>query len=123
MLRRKPLKRTGSLKRTPLKRISERGKLRREEKKALVEEDKEFYMSIWDKRPHRCRICSKYLGEEALMVYFHHILEKRNYKEYRHKEWNIIILCWEHHTDADQNKIELINRFKTRLLYKLEKAP
>ena len=95
MLRRgKPLRRSGGLKRTPLRKASEKGLQKREEKKELVKKDKEFYMGIWKVRPHRCRICGKELGNEALMVYFHHILEKRKYKEYRHTEWNIIILCF-----------------------------
>ncbi len=123
MLRRnKPLKRSGGLKRTPLKKVSEKGLQKRIEKKELVEKDKEFYLEIWKVRPHRCRICRKELGNEALMVYFHHILEKRNFENYRHCEWNIIILCWLCHQDADQNKIELINRYKRKLLYDCERV-
>lgn len=122
MKRYKPLKRSGNLKRTPLKRVSPRKLKDIEEKKKLREVDNEFYEGVWYKRPHRCRICDKGLGEEALTVYFHHILEKRNYEEYRHCEWNIVILCWECHQNADNNRIELLNRYKRVLLYKIEKG-
>ena len=118
MLRRnKPLKRSGNLKRTPLKRVSPNKRVKQD----FRQEDNNFYKLIWEKRPHICRNCGEKLGREPLSIYFHHVLEKRNFKEYRHKEWNIIVLCWLCHQNADQNKIELVNRYKQFLQYKIKK--
>jgi 5-methylcytosine-specific restriction endonuclease McrA len=121
MLRRTPLRRGNStLKRTPLKKFSNKKINKKEDSE--WSKDIEFYMTIWNKRKHICRNCNKYLGSEPLTIYFHHILEKRNYKEYRHCEWNIIVLCWSCHQNADQNKIELVNRYRKFLLYKIRKG-
>jgi 5-methylcytosine-specific restriction endonuclease McrA len=74
-------------------------------KKDLIEEDKKFYLKVWEERTQgdkgmdimihypRCECCNIDLGSEPNMMNFHHILEKRNYPQYRHKEWNIAILC------------------------------
>jgi 5-methylcytosine-specific restriction endonuclease McrA len=78
--------------RTPIKHRSEKGKIKADEKKTLIESDKQFYAGIWEKREHYCYECGKGIGE-ASTANFHHILEKRNYSELRHVEDNIVILC------------------------------
>jgi len=85
-------------------------------KKDLIEEDKKFYLSVWEERTWedeppgmlstqypKCECCGASLGSEPNLMNFHHILEKRNYPEYRHKEWNIAILCPDCHSRYESN--------------------
>lgn len=95
-----------------IKKISDKQRVKIEEKKALLEKDKEFYLSVWRHRfmyygsvtqewnyfTHpRCEVCEKTLPFEPNLTYFHHILEKRNYPELRHEQKNIAIVCPECH--------------------------
>lgn len=97
---------------TVIKKVSEKQKLKVEEKKELVERDKEFYLKCWSDRfmykeseigygqyhsEPRCEVCNKFLTYEPNLTYFHHILEKRNYPELRHEPKNIAIVCTECH--------------------------
>ncbi len=84
-----------------LKKISDKGKAKKELKKALFPNDAAFYFGIWSKRPHVCFNCGKDLGERPLTLYFDHILEKGNlrYEHLRHNEDNICLLCWDCHTN------------------------
>ena len=61
--------------------------------------DKEFYLEIWNERPHRCAICLKPLGNVPLLHFFHHILEKgrSKYVHLRYEKENIILVCKDHH--------------------------
>lgn len=95
--------------------MSEKGKFKMTLKKELFEQDKIFYTNLWTHRffaPNanvpgtyvmvkapRCENpeCQKRLGDEPNLLYFHHILEKRNYPEFRHHQENIAILCPECH--------------------------
>ena len=54
---------------------------------------KEFFISIWEKRPHICISCDVYLGNEPRTFHFDHILEKEKYPELEFKEENIELLC------------------------------
>lgn len=75
-----------------IKRVSDKEKIKKESKKKLLEEDKQFYAGIWDKREHYCSECGVGICEPST-ANFHHILEKRNYPDLRHTEDNIVILC------------------------------
>ena len=76
-----------------MKKQTARGKAKKEAKKDLLKEDKEFYMKVWGSRPHICNFCKCSLGSEALTYHFDHILEKEVYPEYRHEIQNIQLLC------------------------------
>lgn len=65
----------------------------------LLEKDWLFYLSIWNKRPHYCQACGKWLGIEPLTVFFDHCLEKSIYPQFRYEELNIFLCCWQHHSD------------------------
>lgn len=100
------------------------------------EEDKEFYLKVWYERfgrvegtsdenyfgidnaqkMPRCECCSKKLWFEPNTMYFHHLLEKRNYPELRHVDWNIMILCAECHNAYETNPLsrpKIVNRKET----------
>lgn len=98
-----------------IKKVSEKQKKKNLEKKELVAEDMKFYLRVWKERfmfdyhgmdmfhsMPKCQCCGKHLGEPNLM-YFHHILEKRNFPDLRHTEWNIAIVCPECHNSYETN--------------------
>jgi len=80
----------------------------------------EFFISIWNKRPHKSEISGEWLGNETLSIFFHHILEKNKYPEAEYDEENIILVTWEEHDNvgADMYKYEEIN--KRRELLKIK---
>jgi len=98
-----------------IKKMSQKFKIKLVEKKQLIEEDKLFYKKVWDnlskldegsnyEQSYRsCEECNKKLGLEINFCFFHHILEKRNYPEYRHKDWNIALLCKQCHNEYETN--------------------
>lgn len=99
------MKRSKGLKRTPLKRMSNKRKEKLEAEKQQLIDDKKFYMEIWSERPHVCSCCNKYLGKEPLTVYFDHILEKSKYPELRHNKLNIWLLCMECHDNKSRGNL------------------
>lgn len=76
-----------------LKKVSEKGLNKKQEKKELLREDFRFYLSVWKERKHSCVICDKYLGETPLTWMFHHLLEKSKHPQFRHTKDNIAIVC------------------------------
>lgn len=91
-----------------IKKISDKQKIKLEEKKELLIKDKDFYIEVWKKRfcldaeglptqeyigIPKCEVCGTRLSDIPNLMYFHHILEKRNFPELRHEEWNIAIVC------------------------------
>ncbi len=81
---------------------------------------RDFFLSIWKKRPHRSEVSNVYLGSEAMSTYFHHILSKEKYPEACLDEENIILLTLEEHSNVENNmyKYEEVN---TKRLYLKEK--
>lgn len=80
-----------------IKKITEKGKVKKELKKALVENDMSFYLTLWLKREHKCEECDCNLGSKPSTYNFDHILEKQSYPELRHNEENIQLLCLQCH--------------------------
>lgn len=68
-----------------------------------------MFESVWSKREHRCSNpeCRKWLGDELKSIYTDHILEKGTeiYKHLRYEEGNIVLVCWECHTDKGNGKL------------------
>lgn len=98
-----------------IKKVSNKQKKKNEEKKILVAEDMKFYLRVWKGRfmfeyqgmemfhtMPKCECCGTHLPEPNMMN-FHHILEKRNYPELRHTEWNIAIVCPQCHNRYETN--------------------
>ncbi len=99
----KAKKQPKGLKRTPIAKISAKGKVKKKLKMALVQTDMAFYIEeIWLKRAHSCQITKEYMSEPLLQC-FHHILEKEPYPEYRHKAWNILLVSWLTHDRIHRN--------------------
>jgi|GEM_PF-5456503 len=85
----------------PLKQMSEKTKAKQAEEKAVLAADKDFYLEIWLASPHVCGECSNKLGKEPLTLFFHHLLPKAKYPQFRHTPENIMILCPDCHTQAE----------------------
>lgn len=97
----------------PIAKVSEKRKTQIVEDKKTTALDKEFYAEIWASSPHKCEECGKNLGKEPMTIFFHHLLEKRNYGEFRYTPENIMILCPDHHTQAETD-IDKVPKVKAR---------
>ena len=100
--------------------------------------DNTFYLRVWEERFYintptsgrvllhtpKCEYCGKTIRLIPTLVNFHHILEKRNYEEYRHNKDNIMILCEDCHMGYETfpTKYPSIVERKEKMLekYKLE---
>jgi hypothetical protein len=81
---------------------------------------REFFLSIWKKRPHKSEVSGQYLGQEALSTYFHHILPKNKYPEACLDEENIILLSLEEHSNVenDMYRYDEVNKRREQLKLK-----
>ena len=80
----------------------------------------DMFLSIWKKRPHKSEVSGKYLGQEALSTYFHHILPKSKYPEACFDEENIVVLSFVEHQQVEMDcfRYELINEKRKQLKIK-----
>jgi len=87
-------------------------------------EMREFFMSIWNQKPHRSELSGDYLGKEPMSTYFHHILPKEKYPEACLDEENIILLTLEEHSNVenDMYKYEEVNERRNQLKLKYERT-
>ncbi len=70
-----------------------------------ISERNVFFLSIWQKRPHKSEISGEWLPQDltglpSSSAYFHHILEKNKYSEAEYDEDNIILLTLEEHDNV-----------------------
>lgn len=81
---------------------------------------REFFLSIWKKRPHKSEVSGQYLGQEALSTYFHHILPKSKYPEACLDEENIILLSLSEHEQVEMDiyRYEEVNKRREQLKIK-----
>lgn len=83
--------------------ISKKRQNKLKEQKELLQIDEDFYKDVWLASPHRCQNCNCSLPKVPYNWMFHHLLEKRNYPQYRHIPENIMILCLECHSKVETN--------------------
>lgn len=88
----------------PIVKQSAKKKIEQKEDTKIRKIDHEMYLEIASERPHvcdNCNVCIFEIGDKN----FHHILPKRKtqYPQYRHKKWNITVLCWQCHSKAENN--------------------
>ena len=96
----------------PIKKITERGRLKQEEDKIRTKKLHQWFLELWDKRPHKSEISGKFLGNEPNSCFFHHIFCKSDYPELEFCAENIIILTPDEHAEVEANplKFEEVNR-------------
>jgi len=80
----------------------------------------ELFYKIWKTRVHKSEVSKEYLGKEPLSAYFHHILPKSKYPEFRLVEENIILLTLDEHAnvESDMYKYEEVNKRREQLITK-----
>lgn len=89
-------------------------------KKENLEEMRDFFLFIWKKRRHFSEISGKYLGNEPMSTYFHHVLPKEKYPQAMYDEENIILLTLEEHDQVEMDiyRYEKINELRNQLKIK-----
>lgn len=95
--------------------VSKKRQKKLQDQKVLLEKDEEFYKEVYAASPHKCQNCDCKLPRNPSNFMFHHLLEKRNYPQYRHVPENIMILCLTCHSKAETN-IDFAPRIKQRRL-------
>lgn len=90
------------------------------EKQKEREKMMEFFLSIWEKRPHKSGVSGKYLGKEPSSAFFHHILSKKEHDYAKYDRQNIILLTIEEHdnVEMDMYRYEEINKRREQLINK-----
>jgi hypothetical protein len=108
------------LKRTPLKKISDKKLASLAKAREIRQKDLSFYVSLWKRSDKKCSVSGVYLGEEPLTTFFHHLLPKSKYPEYRWCEWNIVIISARVHSQVETNisKVPKIEEMTKELLEK-----
>jgi hypothetical protein len=81
---------------------------------------REMFLDIWKKRPHKSEVSGAYLGSEPMSTYFHHILPKEKYPDACLDEENIILLTLEEHSNVenDMYRYEEVNKRREQLKIK-----
>lgn len=97
------LKQGKGLKKTALKKVSEKKKTEDPQiKKDQREEDWKFYMELWNERPHKCQNCgAPIFTEHPSTVNMDHLLPKAKFGELRYEKDNIFICCWGCHSKKE----------------------
>ncbi len=117
MIRRTPLKKKPyKLKKSPLRKISERGLIKKEEKKEQAIKRRQMFLEIWHEREVSmegegyvsCFETGVKLSRRIFMentCCYHHILEKQDNKfpQYDLCKWNIVILHPDVHSQVHTN--------------------
>lgn len=96
--------------------------MKKKDKKERWQKDVAFYIRIWDKSNKKCQISNRYLGNEPLSTFFHHVLPKSRYPEYRWCEWNILVLHPEVHAqvEIDMDRVPEVRKLYDDLMRKHE---
>jgi len=93
--------------------VSKKRQKKLEDQKDLLKLDEAFYKEVWAASALACQNCNCKLPKTPYNWMFHHLLEKRNYPQFRHVPENIMILCLECHSKAETN-IDFAPKIKQR---------
>lgn len=110
------------MKRTTLKKQSESRVTKILENRKEQEMMHRFFLDIWnDLRPGQ-KVCYE-TGEtiyDPSTIHFHHVLPKHKYPEYKFSKWNIVLLSWRMHDQAEINdsKVPKVRALKDSLIRK-----
>jgi 5-methylcytosine-specific restriction endonuclease McrA len=89
--------------RKPIAKMSAKRKLKMVDDKILFEQDKVFYKEVWLASKHECQACGAKLPKEPLTLFFHHLLPKAIYPQFRHTFENIMVLCPDCHSQVEMD--------------------
>lgn len=96
-----------------MKKISDKQKIKLEEKKKIQAIMHSVFMDIWHNRRHYSEVSGIWLGKEALTTFFHHILPKSSFPQAIFDEENIILLTSDEHMRVESNP-SLFDKINTR---------
>ncbi len=107
-----------------MKKISDKQKVRNKLKALETLDMQRWFGEIWKSTPAHQRKCfetGERLYGEALSIYFHHVLEKETWPEYRFERWNIVFVTWQVHDQAhkDLDYCPKIKEYREQLLKKI----
>lgn len=123
-MKRTPLKRGSKpLKRTKLKKMSEEKKASLPQEIADTASMWSFFLTLWYELKPEERVCyetGRQLLGVPLTIYFHHVLPKETYPQYKYCKWNIVLLTWMQHDQAEINidKTPKVKALRDELLKK-----
>lgn len=101
------------MKKSPLKKISDRRRQKQNVDKRDSEIMKNFFMAHWQSLRSEQRKCFE-SGEKIYdprMYTFHHVLPKEIFPQYQYSTWNIVLLTWQKH-DQVRKDIDLLPKVK-----------
>jgi hypothetical protein len=106
-----------AMKRTPIKR-KPKTREQIQEQKDETEKMWTLFREIWNERPHKSEVSGEFLGYEPRTIYFHHILPKSKYPEYKYIKENVILLTWEEHSRVENDiyRYEEVNKRRENLI-------
>lgn len=104
-----------------IRKVSEKKKATVKEQLELANKDMDVYLSIWRKREHKCFETGQFLGNKFRKWHFHHCLPKAQFPQYRHEDWNLVLVTLETHSQAesDLSKTPKIKAYTESLKLKL----
>lgn len=113
------LKRTGTLKRKPIKKKRKTAEESRQQTEDVLAMWR-FFETIWSSRLHRSEVSGEWLGTTINSMYFHHVLPKSKYPELKYEPLNIIILHPDEHSSVENDiyKYDEVNRRREQLKLK-----
>jgi hypothetical protein len=114
------------MKRTKLKKFSEKGLAKRKEKTEITKKLHEFFLNLWDERELfngtlsycKCEETGKILTREFYRensCCYSHILSKSKYPELAFKKENIMIVSPDAHAQYELNPEKTPNQLKRKL--------
>lgn len=96
---------------------SDKQRIKDKEDAELRKRDRELWAEIWAERPHIDFETEEPIYGEPLTLYFHHVLPKSEYPEFRYCKWNIVLVSWDTHAQAEAHcKLPKIEEYKKQLL-------
>ena len=126
MLKRTPLKKSHK----PIKKVSDKQKLKNMEKKELSIKQREFFLSLWEQNEdiNGYCVCFECGGKMSAQSYmnnsccYSHILPKSKFPEYRFEPWNVKICHPNCHAAFETFPEKAPNQYdlQKKLLKKLE---
>lgn len=107
-----------------MRKISEKQKKKIEEKKKIQAIMHSIFMDIWNERRHHSEVSGRWLGKEALTIFFHHILPKSGFPDAIFDVENIILLTSDEHAkvENDPSFYEEVNKRREKLKEKYGKS-
>lgn len=93
-----------------IKKISEKQKIKNQDKKEKTILRHEMFLNIWKKLKNKnCWSCNKYLGKEPSPAFFDHLIEKSKHPELDLVEENIFICCENCHANKTNGHPSIIH--------------